>query len=83
MSGVLLSGGVVKKCRKTHRCYWCDETIMEGSRYCYWTWVGDNTIEKVKCHPECLDAWSDAAEGVGRVFLSCRGEHKRGSTDCK
>ncbi len=79
MSGEVIGLTYVKKCRKNHSCFWCGETIERGSPYSWWLWVESGTIEKIKCHPECHDAWSDASEYEGDIYYCIPGEHERGT----
>lgn len=46
--------------------------------YVGWTWVGEGKPERIKVHPECDEAWCNAADMWGYPYETGPGEHCRG-----
>lgn len=78
MSGEVIGYRNIRKCRKNHICFWCGEKILKGDPYTRWAWV-DGSIDVVKVHPECRDAWNKASDEEGYPYEAIAYEHKRGS----
>jgi len=55
MSYALLSE-VTHNARKRHRCIWCGEPILVGTRYIRERSIYDGEPQSHKWHPECRDA---------------------------
>lgn len=70
-------GEKIVKARKSHRCYWCGETIEPKTRYWRWLWVASGTIEQVKAHLACTEAWGEEATANGGVFETMPYENER------
>lgn len=67
------------KARKTHQCYWCGEPIPAGTTYAQWKWACDGSIDTVRTHVECRDAWNTvASEEPDGLYGTGPGEHRRG-----
>ncbi len=47
------------KCRKTHRCVWCGETIEAGKTVPFCKYVFEGRIQSDYYHPECWQAMLD------------------------
>ena len=71
MSYTELSSKVVK-CRKPHRCSWCDEIIPAGEQAVSRTYVWQGDFQYDHMHPECTAAMpfgdDDYGEGFGADF---------------
>jgi hypothetical protein len=68
--------GVRARTRKL--CFWCGEAIEPGDLFDQWTWV-DRHIERIQVHPECREAWSDAAAAEGGYYETMPYDHERGA----
>ena len=44
------------KCRKSHRCIWCGETVEVGKIVPFRKYVFDGAIQNEHFHPECYEA---------------------------
>ena len=73
-----VSGIVIRKARKAHRCFWCDELIAKGETYHTWTCFDAGDILVIKVHIECHAAWNT----LGRYDRDevDRGSYNRGCT---
>ena len=70
---------VVKKPRKPHRCYWCDEPI-EGE-HVTWSCVDADGSTTCRVHVECKAAWDRGLVGDDWAYFSeelLPGEMSRG-----
>lgn len=53
-AGVILEKDV--KCRKSHRCVWCGETIEAGETVPFYKSIFDGALQNDYYHPECQEA---------------------------
>jgi hypothetical protein len=64
------------KCRKPHKCEWCNESIKIGEKAAVRKYIYDGEFHSAHQHPECYKALSESDCGDGFV----QGEQHRGWT---
>lgn len=83
---MMMSSVTTHKARKLHDCWWCSERIEPGTKYIRWVWKDGKSLDTVKCHPECKDAWDSLEYGEDEVSFGsfCRGcTCERGACECE
>ena len=57
--------GKMVNARKQHRCVWCGELILEGSKAYYYRGLFDNEWQNWHMHPECEVAMERERKQLG------------------